>query len=515
MTTHRHETHGRRRRLATLAAAALLAIVAGLVIAPGARAGVYVAVECHSEQNAGAPDAVFYRTSDHYVPGILCAGGGVGLTITNWFDTTKGGRYAGWIWRPAAGTLFTQVAAQSHIAHSAGHKAYYQVIDDAGQLQNRWPREGVFDSVDWASGAHATSFAAYLQCLLPDSQSCGSGAGAHNYVRNLWFTIRDLSAPSLALAGELLEPGPRRSTQTLNASATDAGGGVWRWRVAVNGSPAGSAEEACDIIPGGAARRFVPCPGGASRAFALDTEAPPFHGGANQLRVCVSDVGWPANEVCQERTIQVDNSCRSSGEGPPDAIDAAFPGGRDQVKLPSNRRARIGGRVRGTGAGATVCVFATPLHPGAGEYLDGEASTESGGRFDFLAPRGPSRRLRLVQRHGRHVAERELTLRVRARPRLKVGPRSRLSNGEIARFRGKLPGPLAGGRVVILQARVGSRWQAFKSARTEPDGRFRASYRFRETSARRLYRFRAVVREQAGYPYLGGVSPTRRVLVTG
>jgi hypothetical protein len=68
---------------------------------------------------------------------------------------------------------------------------------------------------------------------------------------------------------------------------------------------------------------------------------------------------------------------------------------------------------------------------------------------------------------------------------------------------------------VVLQARVGSRWQAFKSARTAAEGRFRARYRFRETSGRRLYLFRAIVRAQAGYPYLGGSSPVRRIVVTG
>ena len=67
----------------------------------------------------------------------------------------------------------------------------------------------------------------------------------------------------------------------------------------------------------------------------------------------------------------------------------------------------------------------------------------------------------------------------------------------------------------MLQARVGGRWQAFESARSGPEGRFAARYRFRETTGRRLYRFRAVVREQAGYPYLKGASPVRRVVVSG
>ncbi|MGZ5320048.1 MAG: hypothetical protein ACXWFN_01190 [Solirubrobacterales bacterium] len=504
----------RRRALALVAAALALALAAGMALRPGvARAGSYVAVECHAQHNLGAPDAVFHRTSDHYVPAAGCASGGPGLTIRNAADVTKPGRYASWSWYPPAGTVFTQVAAQSHIAHDAGHKAYYAITDNAGNVQQRWPREGVFDSVDWAAGAHAVVFASFLACAVPANSSCGRSAKAHNNVRNLWFTLRDLVSPTLALSGTLLEPGTRHGPQTLVAAAADSGGGVWRWRVEVNGAPAASAEQPCDIVPGGAARRFVPCALSATRAFALDTEAAPFRAGANAVRVCVSDVGWPANETCETRSVRVDNGCPSSGSSAASGLEAGFERGRGAAIVASNRRARIAGRARGAGAGARVCVFSRV--GGGAERLEAVIPASGDGGFRHLLARGPSRALRLVHRHGARGVEAELRLAVRARPRLKVGPRSHLANGQVARFRGKLPGPGAGGRVVVLQARAGGRWQAFKSARSGPDGRFAASYRFHETTGRRLYGFRAVVREQAGYPYLKGASPVRRIVVSG
>jgi hypothetical protein len=288
---------------------------------------------------------------------------------------------------------------------------------------------------------------------------------------------------------------------------------VWRWRLLVNGSALASAEQPCDIIPGGAARSFKPCPGSATHSFALDTEAAPFRQGSNDVRLCVTDVGWPANEACLIRTVVVDNSCGSSGSSAARALEAGFVSGGAETTVRSDRRATVRGRVEGGGDAASVCVFATISGDGEAESLEGHARADGSGRFTHVLPRGPSRRLRLVYRHGSELVERELTLRVRARPRLKLGPRSRLQNGQVARFRGKLPGPRATGRVVVLQARLGRRWQAFKSARSGIDGRFRARYRFRETTERRLYRFRAVVREQAGYPYLKGASPVRRVVV--
>jgi hypothetical protein len=516
MRTPRPTHFDRRRALGVGALALVLGLLAGMALLPGAaHAGSYVVVQCHAQHNLGAPDAVFTRTSDHYVSSAGCAAGQPGLTIRNDAEVTKGGRYGAWSWYPPAGAVFTQVAAQSHIAHDAGHKAYFTITDNAGNVQHRWPREGVFESVDWAAGAHSLIFSSFLACAMPANDSCGRSGSAHNNMRNLWFTLRDLVNPALGLGGELLEAGPRRGTQVLGVGSTDVGGGVWRWRVLVNGAQAAGAEQPCDVIPGGAARRFVPCPQAVLRQFTLNTETPPFRNGSNEIRVCVSDVGWPANETCESRTIQVDNACPSSGASPADGLTAEFARGRARAVVPSNRRARISGRVRGAGGGAKVCVFSRAVEGAGPERLEAVIRAGERGSFAHLLRRGPSRELRLVHRHGTRAVETELRVAVRARPRLKVGPRSHLSNGQVARFRGKLPGPRAGRRVVVLQASVGGRWQAFKTARTGPDGRFAASYRFRETTGRRLYRFRAVVREQAGYPYLKGASPIRRVVVSG
>ncbi len=505
---------GRLRALPIAGVALALALVApsGLVT-EAAEAGTYVAVQCDAGHSIGAPDAVFTRTSDHYRADTACTGSGGGKLIRHQGEVTKGGRWGAWSWYPPPGTVFTQIAAQSHLAHDAGHKGNYTIIDGSGTVHYRWPREGVFDAVDWAAGTGAVAFSSWLACHGGAGGSCGASSSAHNHVRRLWFTFRDSSAPTLALSGSLLEPGPRRGPQTVGGTAADLGGGVWRWRLYVNGASHATAEQPCDIIPGSAARSFVPCPATATRSFELDTETAPFRQGVNQVRLCATDVGWPANETCLSRTVVVDNGCGSSGSAAPRSIEAVFATGGAEAVVPSDRRATVRGRIDGGGDAARVCVFATVARHGETEYLEGHAGADGSGRFTYLLPRGPSRRLRLVHRHRSRMVEGELMLRVRARPRLKVGPRFRLRNGQLARFRGKLPGPHAAGRVVVLQARLGRRWQSFKTARTRIEGRFRARYRFRETTGRRLYRFRAVVREQAGYPYLKGASPVRRVLV--
>lgn len=495
-------------RLALVLVLATIAITAFLALAAPARAGTYVAVQCHSEYDLAAAGALFSRDSDHYLPAAACSG--AGLQVHTNADVTKDGRYGAWSWYPPAGTEFAHITSEAHVAHDSGHKGFVTILDTAGTVHWRWPAAGAWQPVEWSAGSAAVAYTAWLQCY----GSCGRSSTAHVQVRRLWFTLTDRADPTLALGGSVFEAGPRRGPQLATLSASDVGGGVWRWRLLVNGAAVGAAEAGCDIVPGGPARRFVPCPLSAAHSFALDTESPPFREGANSVTACVSDVGWPANEVCASRQISVDNGCRSSGSAPASGIDVAFADGRAVATTPSNRRAVVRGRLGGSGLGnADVCVFSRVA--GQDEGLEGSARADDGARFSYSPPRGPSRELRFVHRHGSHLVERTLALRVRALPRLKVGPRSRLANGQTARFRGKLPGPGAEGRVVILQARVGGRWQEFKSARTGPEGRFRARYRFRATTERRLYRFRAVVREQAGYPYLKGASPVRRVLVAG
>jgi hypothetical protein len=514
MTTPRRAPR-RTIRTWALAAAILVALAAMAVLAPRAGAGTYVAVQCHSGHDLAAADARFSRTSDHYAPARACAATDAGLQIRNGAETTKAGRYGEWSWRAPAGTSFAQITSQGHVGHDAGHKGHFVITDAQGRAHHRWPAEGSWRAVEWGAGHAATAFAARLRCQ-PSASACGRSGSAHAHLRRVWFTIRDSSPPALTLSGPLFAPGPRRGTQQATVSASDSGGGIRRWSLFVNGAAAGVTYLTCDLTPEGAARRLVPCPLRATRTFGLDTERAPFRNGLNRVTACVADAGSSANQTCRTHSVRVDNTCPSSGAGPATGLSASFPGGAEAITIDSNRRATIGGRVRirggGGAAGARICVYA--LVPGRPEALEAVVPADDGGELSHVPRRGPSRRLRLAHRHGSVQVETTLRLRVRVRPRLKVGPRKRLRNGQVARFRGKLPGPGAEGRIAILQARVGGRWQAFKSARSGPEGTFAARYRFRETTERRLYRFRAIVREQAGYPYLPGASPVRRVVVS-
>ena len=133
--------------------------------------------------------------------------------------------------------------------------------------------------------------------------------------------------------------------------------------------------------------------------------------------------------------------------------------------------------------------------------------------------RGPSRQLFVTYRS--HLGDPDaggravLALKVAAGVRLVVRPRH-VRNGQAITFRGALLGrPIpASGKLIDMQVKVGRRWQTFATTRAR--GRrasFDYRYRFTRTTARIIYRFRALARAESAYPYATGASRIVKVRV--
>ncbi len=138
--------------------------------------------------------------------------------------------------------------------------------------------------------------------------------------------------------------------------------------------------------------------------------------------------------------------------------------------------------------------------------------TGADGTYSYLAPRGPSRQVRVDYTSfggdAKPAAVRLVRMSTKAGVRLTAKRR-----GDLVRFSGRLrggPKPTRGLLVVLQGLQPGYGWRTFRTARTSNGGRFTTSYRFR-TSARGTFRFRATVREQIGYAYSGGRSPDVRI----
>jgi hypothetical protein len=202
---------------------------------------------------------------------------------------------------------------------------------------------------------------------------------------------------------------------------------------------------------------------------------------------------------------------------------------RAQITLQGKRRRKVAfGRRIATVAhlrdengrpitGAQVTVLERMKVPGAAWAPAREPLvSDSRGRLRWVIPARFSRTIRYAYKANLANADFQSTsdvvLTVTSRSTMKAS-RPMLRNGQSVAFRGRLksrPVP-RGGVLIDIQARVGTRWQTFRTTRTKRNGRWQVRYRFRSTRGVRVYSFRARVRQDSAYPY--AMSKTRAVRV--
>jgi 5-hydroxyisourate hydrolase-like protein (transthyretin family) len=270
------------------------------------------------------------------------------------------------------------------------------------------------------------------------------------------------------------------------------------------------------------ALRLSPCPATAAAGFGVDTTAPYFRQGPNQIRVCATDYSptTDRNRGCVAQRVRVDNDCPVDSGAPQGRIEARLTLKHPRRPIPYGKRARVAGRLLDDDgepvANAEVCVATRVELPELAEHVVATPTTDDEGRFEAQLPPGPNREVRVAHWPDQdHVDERYLDIGVHARPRLALHPQRTLHNGQSLRFSVRLPGPVPADRRVHLKVRDGNRWRLVDTGRTNNRGRWRTSYRFHATSGTHTYRFRAVVPRQPGYPYAAGRSRVRTARVVG
>jgi hypothetical protein len=217
--------------------------------------------------------------------------------------------------------------------------------------------------------------------------------------------------------------------------------------------------------------------------------------------------------------VRVDDSCLESGVGGGAALSAEFRRSHaEETTVAHGKGAEVIGELSDVAGdpipGAALCVKSAPIGLDSQPEVVGVATTDARGHYTYDVPPGPNRELLIGYRHDAAQVAHAVRYYARARAWLRVGDRE-VENGDRVHFKGRLAGPAAGGRVVILQAgAVGSdRWFTFRRTTTDGKGAFKAGYRFSATTRRTRYRFRAVVPRQAGYPWVEGHSKPVEVLV--
>jgi hypothetical protein len=504
-------------RLAVFATVAILAFaVIASVGAERAGAGSYVAVECHPELGAGHADAGYRETSSDFTATAGCAKGAGGITVGHRASETLANRFGRWTFAAPPGTHILSASAQAG-GRSAGGLVPELLMRTAGMLHGLDVPVGLPRRVTWEG--HGGALVARLVCLR--KPRCGPAQDARLRVQRVRLLLNDTTAPSVSFGGSLTGEEVVRDVRRIEAAAGDVGGGIQKVSVQVNGHPAGVAAPPCSLSRR-VALRTTPCPASTLARIRANTTARPYRQGVNSVRVCAQDYAahGRANVRCVHRRIRVDNLCPISPVTAGVHLSAHVAGVEHGSTARNGEHPRVVGRLVGSSGepvqGARVCVAATAEVPGARERVLAKPTTDRAGRFSVRVRPAPAMRLRIAYWPGAQGAlERFDSVRFRARPRLSIRPQGTLHTGDRARFVVGLPAPYEAGRLVRVEARSSGQWIPVTGGRTGAGGVFRGSYRFHATTGRRVYRFRAVVPRQDGYPYGAGVSAVRRVVVRG
>lgn len=510
--------------IAAVALAIALLAPAGASAAPSK----FVQELCDPTLPGGAsPSAQFVgNPSGPLTPFDTCAqpNGGIGIAETGPASAT----YAYWSVRiPATPGGYVESVAISARACGLGPANNNAFVYEqgwpsncAGESQRTFQVHSAPGTGPFAALASDAGFAIMLNC---DGRVGPCSAGPTISARHIAATQVDVRPPALeSLSGSLLGGGVLRGDHELRVEAADEGGGISQVAVTVNGLPAGS-----PVVPncglaavktasyqGTAAISPTPCPASAAGTWTLDTAAYPFRDGANLLEVCASDYSTltEANRTCQERTLAVDNSCTESAVGGGEVLSVRFARSRGAtVRVPFRKAAKVTGELASNAgdpiAGATVCVQAETQGATGGPRPVGVAVTDARGRFVYRVPPGPNRRFLVGYRHDTFQVARSLRYFARVRPAIRISP-GRVRRGGVIRIRGRLPGPEAGGRVLVLQASAlrSKRWYTFLRTTTNRRGVYRARYRFDATTRTIVYRIRALAPRQRGYAWEAGHS---------
>jgi 5-hydroxyisourate hydrolase-like protein (transthyretin family) len=548
-----------RRRRCCATAALSVAVIA--IAAAHASAATYHAFLCRVPYgtNAGTPaptDAISF-THNSGITGSAsdsCASGGsMSAALTG--DAHNQGDGASLIYDVPGGLTLAGFTAWRHerVGPVGGSTAPFanvmytgvaSVEGQACQLSVGCPERGVSSPpLDAANVVGATGLSGVTQirfdvfCGGAPGSCPATPAGTPTAVIDVFaadMLLNDATAPAVTgVTGPLLAGGPLTGAQSVTFKAADAGGGVYRGSLVVDGivvsdaildtgaSTCADLGVAPDGRPSFAGTR--PCPSALDGALTLNTDL--LAAGTHALQVRVSD---PAGNqtVAASATITTtgplapgtNNGVGASRFAKLTARHSSTP--KRARRLGFSTRPTITGRLVDEAgkpiAGAAVDVLVRERRVGAPSERIATATTGADGSIRVQLPSGPSRTITVQYTafagDPKPAATVRLTALVRAQLSASVAPRSPRV-GRPLRLTGRLRYLRRKGVDVAIQARDGRVWRTVDSVKTRSDGRFRWTYRFRSpASAGRRYVFRARVNSTI-YPFSAGNSRAVNVRV--
>src|SRR4051812_44200416 len=577
-------------RSACLAAAVVVLALTGF--SPEAYAGDYRVHTCKLPDRS--PAATDGWTPDTHAPGFTqideCAQRGGLHTQMEGAGISVGVERA-WHWTPAPNTTLREVDLYRAFSLTSGDSTGTPTVEaTAGGVSVE--REGSSSEsgtgVSWRgsfdtwnlpanqltafnpTSAGASSIALAMGCQGQSFGTCpATGAVSDLRIHAATFTLRDTVAPNITnVGGSLTTAGDKNGVQALQFDATDAGAGIYRTFLEVDGAtvanstPDPDGGRCADAVPGNADpyeyEYRTPCPLALSAVrIPLDTRT--LSDGTHTVALRVEDAAGNQTTAYGPAAFVVRNAAQGGAVTPtPTPTTGGLPGaggntagggattapagaatvngaggGPDArvsvvilrsnqrtVRLDYGRSVTLSGRVTTPSgdpvAGASVDVLSQTRLRGAKLGRIATVRTDRAGAFRYTVAAGPSRLIRFGYRarlgDATYAHTTDIDVRVAGKVTLRVS-RTSLRNGQTLTYRGTVAGVGARRPLVQVQVRSQGRWVNVCVVRTRAKGSYSCRYHFRRTFRPTTYTFRAIVRKQEGLPYETDASPRQSVRV--
>ena len=372
---------------------------------------------------------------------------------------------------------------------------------------------------NWELAVDARDFEAYVNCTTDHSSpTCDFTQNTQiPALSDITVTLSDDVPPSISqLAGSLASAAATGATvsgeQTLSFQATDADSGVRT--VTITLTPATGQPFTSTVNYGAqcAYDSWNACPLSEDGSATIDTST--LAPGTYAAQITATDAAGNTKTV-ELGTITTATATATAAQ-PHLPNGSPCPG--VQLGLSLNGKPKLAPIRYGTRVlihGLLHC-GSTP-DPGAlitiaGDGVSTGASTDTSGAFEFLVPAGPSRTLTFsylpYSDSSAPAVQASATIRVYPTISLRITPRRTRNHGTILWSGAIRGGPYpAGGLTLLVQVRVGRRWETFDQLLTH-DGRFEYAYTFLRTTRPITYKFRVALPASgaAGYDYLSTAS---------